>query len=260
MPLHRHRSFSLHVMLAIAVGQHCMGCSQAPSPVAEPRQEQVENPTSKSNFVSATPADSMASPVAELSLRDEIFAAMRDAESFEIFSLQPGVRREETLDSYPVQFHGWPVLGKADVSEPRWKKPILIGTQRMHQKHEGLPAPCFNPRHGLRVVQQGKAIECVICFECSSMYVYREGQERVFLVIGDGQEEFDTVLRAAGVILPDKNEQFRNEFNTALPAPFGEQPSPSELIDDSLLPERSGKDRSPFVPIPDPGPLLPLEN
>jgi hypothetical protein len=109
------------------------------------------------------------------------------------------------------------------------------------------------------VVKQGKAIECVICFECSSMYVYREGQAEEFLAISNGQEAFDTVLRAAGVTLPDKNEQFRNEFNTALPAPFGEQPSPSELIDDSLLPERPGKGRSPFVPIPDPGPLLPFE-
>jgi hypothetical protein len=154
-------------------------------------------------------------PAATLTLRDEIYAATRDAESFEIYSLQPGVREGETLDSYPDVFHGWPQLGKAGISIESWKKPVLMGMHRaLYTPSE--PATCFNPRHGLRVIQNGKAMECVICFECHQMRVYREGQEdHEFLVIGSGQEEFDQVLRLAGAMLPDKNAFFVNVFDTA---------------------------------------------
>jgi hypothetical protein len=158
-------------------------------------------------------------PAATVALRDEIYAAIRDAESFEIYSLQPGVRQGETLDSYPDVFRGWPQLGKAEISNESAKKPVLMGMQRALYKPSE-PSTCFNPRHGLRVIQNGKAIECVICFQCCQMQVYREGQEdHEFLVIGRGQEEFDQVLRLAGATLPDKNADFVNVFDTAPPAP-----------------------------------------
>jgi hypothetical protein len=38
-------------------------------------------------------------------------------------------------------------------------------------------ALCFRPRHGVRAKSGGRAVELVICFECSWVKVYVDGKE-----------------------------------------------------------------------------------
>ena len=62
---------------------------------------------------------------------------------------------------------------------------------------------CFNPRHGIRATHDGKTVELVICFECSSFDIYSGSEGSVektkHLLVGKSPEAtFNKVLKDAG--------------------------------------------------------------
>ena len=63
------------------------------------------------------------------------------------------------------QFHGYPVLGSVEIADAGERQRI-IAALKDGIAHGGPQAACWWPRHGLRVVENGQAIEYLICFEC----------------------------------------------------------------------------------------------
>lgn len=55
-------------------------------------------------------------------------------------------------------------------------------------------AQCFNPRHGIRVMRNGKQDDLVICFECLSFRLYG-ASEGGFVITDTPKALFDEVLR-----------------------------------------------------------------
>jgi hypothetical protein len=197
----------------------CSGCSQTVDPVASPAKV---NDTERAIFEpSATTPQAPLDPTALLVLN-----ALRAAESFEIYSLQPGIRRGETLDKYDFQFHGWPLLGKIEITHPESHAKILKAVEAMVGPHAGPGAPCFMPRHGLRLMDKEGPLEVVICFECGWLHVYRGKEQIGGLAISGGQKEFDQVLRQYNVSLPDARTQFLDPFNFPAPPP----PPPEDAL------------------------------
>jgi hypothetical protein len=131
-------------------------------------------------------------------------AALARAETLELLSLSPERPREKP----PDDFHGWKVLGRAAVKDRETCKGLVAALRRGAEESEGVAAACFNPRHGLRVTHDGKAVDFVICFECLQVQVF-EGNRSLkgFLISDSPQPPFDKVLRDAGVPLAAKPEK-----------------------------------------------------
>jgi hypothetical protein len=59
---------------------------------------------------------------------------------------------------------------------------------------------CFIPGHGLRAKHDGKTVEMVICFQCAKFALYVGNEKpKGFLIGASPQEEFDVILKAAGI-------------------------------------------------------------
>jgi hypothetical protein len=104
------------------------------------------------------------------------FSSEEPVESMTRYSLDgtsmkhPG--KNETLE----MFHSFPVLGKTDIASTADRRAILAAVKKGIAKSNGREYKCFWPRHGLTLVQNGRHIEFVICFECAQLDEYTDGQ------------------------------------------------------------------------------------
>jgi hypothetical protein len=105
-----------------------------------------------------------------------ILRALRDPESFEILALDPVLIDERAKDARSVpaerEFHGYEILGHAPLNEPGARKELVGFVLRGIQESDGKVAACFDPRHGIRVVKEGRVIDLVICYECLQMTIH----------------------------------------------------------------------------------------
>jgi hypothetical protein len=129
-----------------------------------------------------------------------VMEALEHADQYELLSLDPMHYRELPPDN----FHRWSVLGRTSVTDPATRKK-LNRALRTGAWGAGMPYMCFNPRHGIHVVQAGRSVDLVICFECRQARVFDDGNANEgFLVSGSPQPAFDEALRNAGVPLAQK--------------------------------------------------------
>ncbi len=63
-------------------------------------------------------------------------------------------------------FHGYEVLGRAEVINLRQRKELVETFKLGISEGKGPPPMCFNPRHGIRATKNGVTVDFVICFEC----------------------------------------------------------------------------------------------
>ena len=128
-------------------------------------------------------------------------AILEKAESFELLSLEPKTFREVPKES----FHGFKAFGKKTIDKAEVRKTLVDAFEKGVTEYKGDGARCFLPRHGIRVKHDGKAADFVICFECHHVRVYVDGEgEKAFLVSDSPAETFNTVLKDAGVELPEQ--------------------------------------------------------
>jgi hypothetical protein len=129
------------------------------------------------------------------------------ADAIEIISLDP----EKETGPGVKEFRGFAVLGSTVVKDrparEKIRAELLAAVTLRASDRIGL---CFSPRHGLRVTVQSKSLEVGICFECSRLESYLDGQQVAVLSVGDSaQSYFDGLLKAAKVPLakkPDKRK------------------------------------------------------
>lgn len=132
-------------------------------------------------------------------LPTEASNALRNATTFELFSLNPNQRDQESgIDT----FHGWTILGSVEISDSETRTTLLDALEAGIAENEGLVAACFDPRHGIRVRYNGKQHEFVICFRCySGDWYIDEKESEVFYLTDSPKPIFDQVLQAASVQL-----------------------------------------------------------
>jgi hypothetical protein len=122
---------------------------------------------------------------------------LEHADQFELLSLSPEHLREPAK----IDFHGFKVLGQIYIKDAAVRRKLVLAFERGVRENDGVIAACFNPRHGIHVVHNGKTADFVICFECRQVHAYGDdGGE--FLISDSPQPVFDGVLREAHVPLP----------------------------------------------------------
>jgi hypothetical protein len=126
---------------------------------------------------------------------------LEKAEQIELLSLDPTPPKEKLKDA----FHGWNVLGKTVVKDAETCKKLVATLKKGVEENDGRVAKCFNPRHGIRAVYDGKTADFVICFECLQGHTYLGDKEvEAFLITDSPAAGFDKVLKDAKVPLPEK--------------------------------------------------------
>jgi hypothetical protein len=68
-------------------------------------------------------------------------------------------------------------------------------------------APCFNPRHALDIVANGKNFYFLICYECRQVQIYENGRPLAGLTIAGSQKVLNGLLVAANVPVSRSGEQ-----------------------------------------------------
>jgi hypothetical protein len=135
--------------------------------------------------------------------------AEKGADQFELFSLDPDYYRAQLFEPDEKQekptkndFRGWKVLGKTQVRAAETQKKIMAALRDGIAEYARNAPNCFDPRHGIRVVQEGKTTDYVICFACDRVEVYAEGKDKEsHFVTGSPKPLLDEVLRKADVPL-----------------------------------------------------------
>ncbi|MEM7307867.1 MAG: hypothetical protein AAF682_14405 [Planctomycetota bacterium] len=107
---------------------------------------------------------------------DGVLAALADPQAVELVALHPYPYQLEEADERP-RFHGYGVLGRAPLDDGGDRNRVLALVERGIEASNGMVAACFSPRHGLRVEADGSRWDLVVCFECLSMKVYRDGEQ-----------------------------------------------------------------------------------
>ena len=110
-------------------------------------------------------------------LPEGIRATLMEADRFEIVALDPygidydGVSTDEVDD-----LHGYEILRRAEVEDSRLCEEIVgLFEQGIREVASDEPE-CFNPRHGLLAWRGERAVELLICYECSSFLIYTNGR------------------------------------------------------------------------------------
>lgn len=115
-----------------------------------------------------------------------------------IYSLDPENRRAPK-DGDESFFHGFMILGKAEVKSSSERKLLAAALAEDIRENSGIVAGCFNARHGLRITRESSMIDIVLCFECLSARSYNFNSGKGFLVSGSSAPEFNAFLDVHGI-------------------------------------------------------------
>ncbi|HEX3358749.1 MAG TPA: hypothetical protein VHS31_17365 [Tepidisphaeraceae bacterium] len=125
--------------------------------------------------------------------------ALQNADQYELLSLDPSYA--EKTD--PNTFHRHQILGRILITDPTVRDKLNNALRHGALWPGAGENLCFNPRHGIHIVQGGHTIDFVICFECRQAYGYRDDVSFCkWLTDTSPQAVFDEVLKNAGVPLP----------------------------------------------------------
>lgn len=131
---------------------------------------------------------------------DGVLAKFADADGVELLALHPYPYQLDRDGDEMERFHGYGVLGRADLVGKATANELVDLIERGIEGSNGMVAACFNPRHGLRVTVDGSDWDFLICYECLSMKVYRDGDgQGGHLTVQSVEPKVTAVFAAAGL-------------------------------------------------------------
>jgi len=94
---------------------------------------------------------------------DSARATLEKSERFELLSIDPNIYPNRKPKE---EFQGWRILGSMMVTNAKVRNELVTALKKSVEESKGGVANCFNPRHGIRVILDGKTNDFVICFRC----------------------------------------------------------------------------------------------
>jgi BON domain-containing protein len=134
----------------------------------------------------------------------EMKRVLNTGEHFVLLSLDPTPPAfRKSNKPLKETFHDYRVLGKTEIRDPDERKRLLRALYRATDDG-GVPAQCFNPRHGINARLGDDTVDLVICFECSELKAYGKNGVLVRGMTGTGSplETFNFAIERAGLPLP----------------------------------------------------------
>ncbi|MDP1589578.1 MAG: hypothetical protein Q8M07_17630 [Prosthecobacter sp.] len=147
-------------------------------------------------------------------------AALQHGSSFVLYSLlpelAPGIGFDDDIFAPPEKkkkndaskpalerLHDFPILGRTELVNPADRNTAVTSMLASMKAWNGVFAPCFHPRHALRVTHQGVVFDFVICFECFTIKLYRGGEPHGHVNVFGRPDKLDQILKKGGVPLPE---------------------------------------------------------
>ena len=120
---------------------------------------------------------------------------LEDAERFELISLNPEFH--SSAEKQDKEMLGrFPILGRAQIDDKSERRRLLNCFYNSTRGCRLGAMACFNPRHAIRAMRNGKTLTVLICFECRRYRV--EGEYELADTISPFREsEFDDALGRA---------------------------------------------------------------
>lgn len=128
-----------------------------------------------------------------------------EARAGAIQAYHPGARvflysLEPTFDKADGKaFHGYPVRGRVEITGDKEKAALLSSLAEGVRKAPNMLAMCFEPHHGLRVIDGEKEVDFVICFSCLQVRAYNFAQGETFSMDDYPEKTYDAALRRHGL-------------------------------------------------------------
>jgi hypothetical protein len=111
-------------------------------------------------------------PAAINGLPPEFQHILDSATNVALYSLEPLSTRTGSVG----RLDGFEILGWASLDRDQAKHAAGIFAKAVAD-WDGLNADCFDPRHALHIVDQGRAYDFLLCYACEQLVIYRDGQE-----------------------------------------------------------------------------------
>lgn len=129
-------------------------------------------------------------------------------ERLTLYSLDPCPADEAKGANSQESFHGYPVLGKLEVTDSTERRTLMAALIAAVEPG-GKGSKCFEPRHGIRVVENGRLVEYVICFKCSNYVEFTDGKKKGHggSIDSEPQPTFNKLLTDAGIRIAPKTEK-----------------------------------------------------
>lgn len=83
----------------------------------------------------------------------------------------------DTVQPGEVLLKHWPILETRPITDRDDARAILGALDAGIAAEAFIPIDCFNPRHALRIEQDGSTIDYLICFQCRNYYAWRDDEE-----------------------------------------------------------------------------------
>ena len=111
-----------------------------------------------------------------------------------------GSPRSKEAPKSDEEFHGYPVLGKVDISTESDRQSLVTALNQGIAEGSEM-SKCFWPRHGIRMVSGGETKDYVICFECLQFALHSGENKDTYAISTTPQSVFNQYLTDAGVEL-----------------------------------------------------------
>lgn len=99
-------------------------------------------------------------------------------------------------------FHDHQVLGRITLQGVEVRE-FEVAFERAVRASDGGVALCFEPRHGVRFVSDGRQYDLLICFQCHQLYIFRPFDvSGTRVLIGSAADGFNALLSRHGIALP----------------------------------------------------------
>jgi hypothetical protein len=122
-------------------------------------------------------------------------SVLDNSDQFTLYSLLPHPPEKDVR--IHGLFHRNGILGQTQVRDPKLKAQIinaLYGGFSNSISSSNNEISCFNPRHGIRAIGNGRTVDVEICFECGAAYFYENGTSSKQSISHEPQKIFDQAL------------------------------------------------------------------
>lgn len=137
----------------------------------------------------------------ERALPQDVQILLDKGPKFFLYALQPARLPEIDLKTQP-NFHGYPIIGQTPVRATPFRQDLLAAIRAgLGKKSE---AGCFEPKYGIRVVRNKKAVDLLISFNCEQMEVDDDRGVHRISIDASAQSVFNHIMAELDVPLPEK--------------------------------------------------------
>lgn len=143
------------------------------------------------------PPDSVADRAAPGRMEAAVHAILAAADGATLYALHPYPHETEGAEwADRARLDDYVILGEAAVDAATAQQ-VLGHVYDGIEASDGRVAACFNPRHGIRVHGADGTVDLVICYECLSMEIHRDGEFVQNLLTSEAPEKALAPLWAA---------------------------------------------------------------